>query len=75
MSQKLPVNGFEWTESMLDEEDPIKTIMKIVTHDIFLKWILKILKIYIIYSDLQFLPEGMKINKCRKLMCNLYDKE
>ena len=26
------------------------------------------------HSDLPFLPERMKINKCRKLVCNLYDK-
>ena len=25
-------------------------------------------------SDLPFLPKGMKINKCNKLVCNLYDK-
>ena len=27
-----------------------------------------------LYSDLPFLPERMKINKCSKLVCNLYDK-
>ena len=27
-----------------------------------------------LHSDLPFLPEGMKINKCSKLLCNLYDK-
>ena len=27
-----------------------------------------------LYSDLPFLPERMKINKCNKLACNLYDK-
>ena len=26
------------------------------------------------HSDLQFLPARMKINKCNKLVCNLYDK-
>ena len=25
------------------------------------------------HSDLPFLPEGTKINKCSKLLCNLYD--
>ena len=25
------------------------------------------------HSDLPFLPERMKINKCSKLVCNLYD--
>ena len=27
------------------------------------------------HSDLPFLPETMKINKCKKLVCNLYDKK
>ena len=27
-----------------------------------------------LHSDLSFLPERIKINKCRKLVCNLYDK-
>ena len=27
-----------------------------------------------LHSDLAFLPEIMKINKCNKLACNLYDK-
>ena len=27
-----------------------------------------------VHSDLPFLPERMKINKCSKLVCNLYDK-
>ena len=26
------------------------------------------------HSDLPFLPAGMKINKCNKLVCNLHDK-
>ena len=27
-----------------------------------------------LHSDLPFLPERMKINKCKNLVCNLYDK-
>ena len=27
------------------------------------------------HSDLPILPERTKINKCNKLVCNLYDKE
>ena len=30
--------------------------------------------LYDLHSDLPFLPERMKINKCSKLVCNLYDK-
>ena len=31
-------------------------------------------KFYNLYNDLPFLPERMKIKKCSKLICNLYDK-
>ena len=38
MSQKLPVNGFEWEENIPKfNEDFIKIKMKIVIRDIFLK--------------------------------------
>ena len=28
-----------------------------------------------LHNDLPFLPERMKVNKCNKLACNLYDKK
>ena len=28
-----------------------------------------------LHDDLPFLPERMKIGKCKKLLCNLYDKK
>ena len=28
-----------------------------------------------LHIDLPFLPERMKIGKCKKLVCNLYDKK
>ena len=28
-----------------------------------------------LHSDLPFLPEGMNVNRCKKLVCNLYDKK
>ena len=28
-----------------------------------------------LHSDLPFLPERMKTNKCHKFLCNLYDKK
>ena len=31
--------------------------------------------LYKLHSDLPFLPERMKINKCTKLVCNVQDKE
>ena len=32
-------------------------------------------ELYDLHSDLPFLPERIKINKCNKLVCNLYDKK
>ena len=28
-----------------------------------------------LHSDLRFLPERMKIDKCNKFVCNFYDKK
>ena len=28
-----------------------------------------------LHTDLTFLPERMKIDKCKKIVCNLYDKK
>ena len=30
--------------------------------------------LYDLHIHLPFLPEGIKINKCHKFLCNLYDK-
>ena len=47
MSQKLPVNNFGWIEDTSQfNEDFIKTIMKKVIKDIFLKLMFSILKNY-----------------------------
>ena len=32
-------------------------------------------KIHCLHEDLPFLPERMKIGKCKKLACKLYDKK
>ena len=32
-------------------------------------------KLHGLHEDLPFLPERMKIDKCKKLVCNLYDKK
>ena len=37
MSKKLPVNGFKWTDNNKINEEFIKTIMKMIKKDIFLK--------------------------------------
>ena len=32
-------------------------------------------KLFNLHSDLPFLPERKKIEKCKKLVCNIHDKE
>ena len=32
-------------------------------------------KLHDLHSGLPFLPQKMEINKCNKLVCNLYDKK
>ena len=68
MSQKLPVNNFEWIEDTLLKifnEDFIKNIMKKVMKDITRKNERRILP---------FLTERMKFEKVEKLVTNLHDK-
>ena len=34
-----------------------------------------LINLHDLHSDLPFLPERTKIDKCNKLICNLYDKK
>ena len=77
MSQKLPVNGFKWVKnvSKIDED-----FIKSYDEDIDKGYILEVDVEYPnilhdLHRDLPFLPERMKIDKCSKLVCNLYDKK
>ena len=50
-------------------------MIKIVIKDIYLKLMLNILNIYMICIVIYYsYQEEKKINKCSKLVCNLYDK-
>ena len=77
MSQRLPVGGFKWIEDVSEiGEDFIKNYDENSDIGYFLKVDIKHPKeLHHLHSDLLFLPERMKINKCSKLACNLYDKE
>ena len=68
MSQKLPVNNFEWIEdtSKFNEEN---------NERYFLEVDVQYPKIFPeLYNDLSFFPERMNIEKVEKLVTNLYDK-
>ena len=77
MSERLPVNGFEWLEDLSKiDEDYIKNYDKDSDKEYILEVDVEYPKnLYDLHSDLPFLPERMNIDKCNKLVCNLCDKK
>ena len=77
MSQKLPVSGFKWTKSILKfNEEFIKNYDEDSAKGYILEVDVKYPKhLHGLHEDLPFLPERMKIGKCKKLACNLYDRK
>ena len=76
MSQKLPVNNFEWIkDTSYFIEDYIKNYNKESDEEYFFKVGVQYLeKLHKIHNSLPFLPERMKIEKAEKLVANLHDK-
>ena len=77
MSQKLPVNGFEWVKllSKFDERF-IKSYDENSDKGYFLEVDVEYLKnLFSLHRDLPFLPERKKIEKCNKLVCDFHDKK
>ena len=77
MSQKLTVNGFKWGKNTSKyNEKFIKNYDEDSNRADILEVDLEYLKnLHDLHSDLPLLPERMRINKCSKLVCNLYDKK
>ena len=85
MSKKLPVNGFKW----IDNKETAEPSAKHVINEDFIKnydanndkgYIFEVdvkypKRLHDLHSDLPFLSERMEVNKCKKLVCNLYDKK
>ena len=85
MSKKLPVNGFKW----IDNNETAEPSAKYVINEEFITnynendnkgYILEVnvkypKRLHELHSDLPFLSERMKIDKCNKLVCNLFDKK
>ena len=76
MSEKLAVDGFEWVDDISEiEENFINSYDEDSNVGYFIKADIKYPKeIHNKHSDLPFLLERMKVNKYKKLVCNLYDK-
>ena len=81
MSKKLPVNGFKWLDNDKTAEHVInEAFIKNYNENDKKGYIREVdvkypKKLHDQHSDLPFLPERMEINKCKKLVCNLYDKK
>ena len=81
ISKKLPVNGFEWidnneTAELVINEEFIKNYNENDNEGYIFEVDVKYPKrLHKLHSDLLFLPKRMEINKCKKLVCNLYNKK
>ena len=79
MSKTLPVYGFKWLDSdKINEinEDFIKNYDENNDKGYIFEVDVKYLKrLHELDSDLPFLSEQIEINKCKKLVCNLFNKK
>ena len=77
MSQKLPLNGFKWLEDTSGiNEEFIKNYDENNDKGYILEVDVKYpKKLHDLHSDLPLLPKRMKIDKCKKLVCNLRNKK
>ena len=77
MSPKLPVNSSKWVKNLSKfDERFIKDYDENSNKEYILEAVIKYQKnLFNLLSDLQFLPERIKIKKCNKLVCNNHDKE
>ena len=77
MSQKLPVNNFKWIEDTSKiNEDFIKRYYENSKKGYILEVDVKYPeKLHDLHSDLPFLPKRIKIDKCKKLVCDLCEKK
>ena len=77
MSEPLPVNGFDWMEDLSKiDENFIKNYDEHSDKGYILDADVEYPKnLHDLHSDFPFLPGRMKIDKCSKLVCNLYDKK
>ena len=77
MSQNLPVNNFKWVKDTLRiNEEFIKNYNENSKKGYILQVDVKYpKKLHDLHSDSPFLPQKMKIDKCKKLICNLHNKK
>ena len=76
MSQKLSVNNFKWINDVTEiNEEFIKSYNENSSKGYILEVDVKYpKKLHDLHSDLPFLPKRIKIDKCKKLVCDFYNK-
>ena len=85
MSEKLPVNGFKWldtseTSALAHSNEINEEFIKNYNEKDNKGYILEVdvkypKRLHKLHSDLPFLSKRMKVNKCNKLVCNLFNKK
>ena len=77
MSQKLPINNFKWVKDLIKfNESFTKNYDKYSNKRYILEVDVEYPKnLHKLHSNLPFLPERMKINKCSKLVNTMLDKK
>ena len=76
MSRKLPVNGFKWLDNDVINGEFIKNYNENDNKGYIIEADVKYPKrLHELHSDLPFLSERMEVNKCKKLVCNLFNKK
>ena len=76
MLKKLPENGFKWLDNDEINEEFIKNYNENDNKGYIFEVDLKYPKrLHELHSDLPFLSERMKSDKCNKLVCNLFNKK
>ena len=77
MSQKTPVNGFEWEQNIHKfNDDFIKNYDEDSNQGYFLEVDVEYPEnVFNLHSNSPFLPDTNKIGKCNKLVCNIHDKK
>ena len=77
MPKKLLVRDFKWLDNLsMFTEEFIKNYDENIDKGYILEGDVEYpKKLHSVHSDLPFLPERMKINKCEKLVCNIRNKE
>ena len=80
MSKKLHVNGFKWVDTSETSNTINKEFIKNYNENDNKGYILEVdvkypKRLHELRSDLPFLSERMEVNKCKKLVCNLFNKK